>query len=44
VPKDYAPEYGDEDLAYSWSNFQDVAKFYARAAKAGRAVIFTVDQ
>jgi hypothetical protein len=44
VPKDYAPEYGDEDLAYSWSSFQDLARFYARAAGAGRAVIFTVDQ
>jgi hypothetical protein len=44
VPKDYAPEYGEEDLAYSWSNFEDVASFYERAAKAGRAVIFTVDQ
>lgn len=44
VPKDYAPEYGEEDLAYSWSNFQDVAEFYMRAANAGRAVIFTVDQ
>jgi hypothetical protein len=44
VPKDYAPEYGPEDLEYSWSNFKDVKDLYARAAKAGRAVIFTVDQ
>jgi hypothetical protein len=44
IPKDYAPEYGEEDLAYSWSNFVDVAKLYDRAARAGRAVIFTVDQ
>jgi hypothetical protein len=44
VPRDYAPEYGDEDLAYSWENFRDVVRLYAQAARAGRAVIFTVDQ
>jgi hypothetical protein len=44
VPKDYAPEYGDEDLAYSWAYFQEVVTLYARAQGAGRAVIFTVDQ
>lgn len=43
VPRDYAPEYGDEDFAYTWENFQDVRRFYAAAAKEGRAVIFTVD-
>jgi hypothetical protein len=44
VPKDYAPEYGDQDLDYTWSNFCDVAKLYAVAAREGRAVVFTVDQ
>jgi hypothetical protein len=44
VPKDYAPEYGEEDLAYTWSNFADVVSLYAQAAREGRAVVFTVDQ
>lgn len=44
VPRDYAPEYGDEDREYTVENFRDVAALYARAAKAGRAVVFTVDQ
>jgi len=44
VPRDYAPEYGDDDMAYTWENLEDVAALYARAAAAGRAVIFTVDQ
>jgi hypothetical protein len=44
VPKDYAPEYGEEDLEYTWSNFRDVASLYERAASEGMAVIFTVDQ
>lgn len=39
------PRYGggldDADFAYTWSNFVDVQAFYARAAAAGRAVIFT---
>ncbi len=44
VPRDYAAEYGDEDREYTVDNFRGVAALYARAAKAGRAVIFTVDQ
>jgi len=44
VPRDYAPEYGVEDREYTVENFRDVAALYARAAKAGRAVVFTVDQ
>jgi hypothetical protein len=44
VPPDYAAEYGDEDCEYTVDNFRGVANLYARAAKAGRAVIFTVDQ
>lgn len=44
VPPDYAPEYGDEDREYTVENFRDVVALYARAAKAGRAVVFTVDQ
>jgi hypothetical protein len=44
LPKDYAPEYGQEDLDYTWSNFEDVKQFFRKAAASGRAVIFTVDQ
>jgi Domain of unknown function (DUF1877) len=35
-------ELGDEDFKYTWENFLDVRRFYKKAAKAGRAVIFTV--
>jgi hypothetical protein len=44
VPHDYAPEHGDEDREYSAEYFREVATLYQRAAKAGRAVVFTVDQ
>jgi len=44
VPKDYAPEYGEEDLDYTWGWFEGVQELYAKAAERGRAVIFTVDQ
>ena len=43
VPRDYAPEYGDEDREYTVAYFRGVADLYQRAAQAGRAVIFTVD-
>lgn len=44
VPKDYAPEYGEDDRGYTVAWFRGVAELYERAAKAGRAVVFTVDQ
>jgi hypothetical protein len=44
VPHDYAPEYGADDLAYTWSYLQQVRDFYAGAARDGRAVVFSVDQ
>ena len=44
VPKDYAPEYGQDDLDYTWSNIQAVKALFQKAAGSGRAVIFTVDQ
>lgn len=40
----YEGELADDDFAYTWTNFQDVREFYGRAAAAGRAVLFTVDQ
>ena len=43
-PKEYNEvEIGEEDFRYVWENFLDVRRFYRKAAKAGRAVIFTVD-
>ena len=44
VPRDYAIDYGDEDRDYTLGYFLEVVAFYQRAADAGRAVIFTVDQ
>jgi hypothetical protein len=42
-PEEYEFELGDEDFQYVWSCFLDVRRFFAKAAKAGRAVIFTAD-
>jgi len=39
---EYGPEHGEEDFGYTWDYLQDLQEFYAEAAKAGRAVIFTV--
>lgn len=44
VPKDYAPEYGDEDREYTCANYADVRALYLRAAEQGLAVVFSVDQ
>jgi hypothetical protein len=44
VPKNYAPEYGPDDLDYTWSNFESVKELYDKALADGRAVVFTVDQ
>ena len=43
-PEEYDEvEMGDEDFGYTWENLLDLRRFYKKAAKAGRAVIFTVD-
>ncbi|WP_157667603.1 DUF1877 family protein [Comamonas serinivorans] len=39
----YAHRLGEADFDDAWANFQDLTAFFARAAAAGRAVIFTVD-
>jgi hypothetical protein len=44
VPREYAPEYGDEDLAYTVEWYEGVASLYRIAAEADRAVLFTVGQ
>lgn len=43
-PKNYGMRLSDEDESYTWDNFSALPDFYKRAAKAGRSVIFTVDQ
>jgi hypothetical protein len=43
VPKDYAPEYGPEDLAYTLANLDDVRALFRKAAVRKRAVVFTAD-
>jgi hypothetical protein len=44
VPRDYSPEYSEQDLDYTWEWFKGMRELYAKAADRGRAVIFTVDQ
>jgi hypothetical protein len=41
---EYQGEKSEEDWEYTWSNFQGLPEFFAKAASAGRYVIFTVDQ
>jgi len=40
----YDGELTDDDFEYTWSWFQGVRELYARAADAGRYVLFTADQ
>lgn len=44
VPSDYSPNYGQEDLEYSWGYFKGICSFFHAAAENGLAAIFTVDQ
>jgi hypothetical protein len=44
VPRDYAPEYGDDDRAYTADWFRGVRALYLSAAASGRWVLFTADQ
>lgn len=38
------PEYGEEDVEYTWEYFQLLRDFFDRMAGNGRAIIFTADQ
>jgi hypothetical protein len=38
----YAPEFGEEDFEYTWENLQCVRELFVKAARAKRAIIFTV--
>lgn len=38
------PEYGEEDLEYTWAYFEDMRDYFRRMAGNGRAVLFTASQ
>ena len=42
-PRAYGAALTDEDFDYTWSCFQGLPEFFARAAAAKRAVLFTTD-
>ena len=44
LPSDYDMEKSQEDCQYTWDWFSELPAFFERAEKAGRHVIFTVDQ
>jgi len=44
LPDDYDMAKSQEDCQYTWDWFSDLPEFFDRAEKAGRHVIFTVDQ
>lgn len=41
---DYDGPLNEEDFEYTWAYFEEMRTFFGKAAKAKRAVIFTVDQ
>jgi hypothetical protein len=41
---DYDGPIGEEDLGYSWSNFEEMRLLYSKAAAAHRALVFSVAQ
>jgi hypothetical protein len=43
-PDQYDGPMGDQDWEYTWEYFADLQRFFAKAAHAGRAVLFCVDQ
>jgi hypothetical protein len=43
-PKDYGPNFDEQDFEYTWDYFEGVRDFYQKAAVEGRWVIFSVDQ
>lgn len=44
LPDDYAGPKDAQDCQYTWDWFSDLPAFFDRAEKAGRHVVFTVDQ
>ena len=43
-PDEYDGEYGETDFKYTWEHFLSVRALFKKAAEAGRAVVFTVEQ
>lgn len=43
-PEGYGTELSEDDFGYTWENFSDLRAFFEKAARHGRAVVFTVDQ
>jgi hypothetical protein len=41
---DYGLDLSEDDFEYTWANFEGLPAFFAKAADAGRAVLFTADQ
>lgn len=41
---DYDGLVGEEDFQYSWEHFKELKTLFDKAAKAGRYIVFTVDQ
>jgi hypothetical protein len=37
-------EFGEDDFAYHWNTFEQLKTFFEKAAKNGRAVLFTASQ
>jgi hypothetical protein len=44
APDDYGSRVDEEDFEYTWSYFEPLKAFFAKAAAAGRVVVFTVGQ
>ncbi|MCI0458096.1 MAG: YfbM family protein [Gemmataceae bacterium] len=42
-PKGCGYDIDEDEFDYTWGNFEGLPQFFARAAKEGRSVIFTVD-
>jgi hypothetical protein len=40
----YGAELSEDDFEYTWSNFDGLPEFFARAAANGKYVLFTADQ
>jgi hypothetical protein len=43
-PSDYGPFISEEDFETTWEHFEALKRFFAKAAAAKRAVIFTADK
>ena len=44
LPSDYGMNFDEQDFQYTWDYLSGLPDFFAKAAAAGRHVVFTVDQ